>query len=250
MRPWTRHVSMRFTAGAMIADFNDLLAATLVFVLAHFLLSSAPIRAIIIQRLGEGGFRAAYSLLVAVSFIWMLLAYGAAPYYPLWIPPPWTVPLAFIVMLPATLLFVIGLATPSPTAVGGEQRLQVEDTRPPAVGILSVTRHPFLCGVAGYAIAHLLVNGDLATVILMFGLLVLSVGGMLHIDYRRSATLGPLWGPIAMTTSRTPFAAILQGRTGFDLAGIGLWRIVLALAVYAAFILLHGAITGIPLVAV
>lgn len=232
----------------MLADFNDLLAATAVFVLAHLLLSSIPIRTVVIQRLGEAGFRAGYSILVTVAFIWMLLAFGAAPYYPLWVPPHWTAGLAFLVMLPATLLFVIGLAGPSPTAVGGDQRLQAEDPRPPAVGILSVTRHPFLCGVAGYAIAHLLANGDLATVILMVGLLVLSIGGMLHIDYRRSVSLGPLWGPVVMTTSRLPFAAVLEGRTRLDLAGIGLWRVVLALVVYVAFILLHGVIVGIPLV--
>ncbi len=234
----------------MLADFNDLLAATVAFVLGHFLLSSKGIRAALIQRLGENGFRAGYSIVIAVSFVWMLLSYGSAPYYPLWDPPSWTAALAFLVMLPATLLFVIGILTPSPTAVGGEQRIEVRDARPQAVGILSVTRHPFLCGTALFAIAHLIANGDAATVILMLGILALSVGGIFHIDARRSADLGPLWGPIAITTSRLPFAAILQGRVHFDLAGIGWWRILAALVAYAAFILLHPLIIGVPLAGV
>ncbi len=231
----------------MLTDFNDLLAAAVAFVLGHFLLSSVSIRRALLQRLGEKGFRALYSLVIAVAFVWMLLSYGKAPFYPLWDPPLWTRHLTMLIMLPATLLFVIGLATPSPTAVGGEERLGEGDAKPPASGILSVTRHPFLCGVALYAVAHLLANGDLATVILMLGLLILSVGGMYHIDYRRSLTLGPLWGPIVMSTSRLPFAAVLQGRARLDLAGIGLWRLFLALAVYAAFILLHPLVIGVPI---
>ncbi len=232
----------------MFADFNDLLAATVAFVLGHFLLSSFAIRRALLQRLGENGFRIAYSLVVAVSFVWMLLSYRAAPFVSLWYPPPWTVHLAMLIMLPATLFFVIGLATPSPTAVGGESRLDVQDARPPAHGILSITRHPFLVGVALYALAHLIANGDLATVILMAGLFILCVGGMAHIDLRRSRTLGPLWGPIALSTSRMPFAAILQGRAKLDLAGIGWWRFLLGLLVYAGFILLHGPVIGVPLI--
>ncbi len=231
----------------MFADFNDLLAASVVFVFGHFLLSSANIRRALLQRLGEGGFRIAYSLVAAVSFVWMLLSYGKAPFYPVWEPPHWTVPLAFAIMLPATLLFVIGLATPSPTAVGGEDRLDVRDSRSPAYGILSITRHPFLWGVALYAIAHLLANGDLANIILMLGLLILSLGGMIHIDARRSDVLGPLWGPIIMSTSRLPFAAILQKRAKLDWPGIGWWRFLVALAVYAGFILLHPIVIGVPI---
>jgi len=232
----------------MFADFNNLLAATLLFVLGHLLLSSLSVRKPLIQRLGEKGFRSVYSLVVAVAFVWMLLSYRSAPYLPLWEPPSWTLPLAMIAMVPAVLLFVIGLATPSPTAVGGEQRLDVQDARPPAHGILSVTRHPFLCGVALFALAHLLANGDLATIVLMAGLLLLSLAGMAHIDARRAKVLGPLWGPIALSTSRVPFLAILQGRAALDLAGIGWLRFLAAAAVYLAFFLLHSLVIGVPLV--
>jgi len=48
-----------------------------------------------------------------------------------------------VLILPAMLLAVICLLTPSPTAAGRERRL----AEPPR-GILRITRHPFLSAVA------------------------------------------------------------------------------------------------------
>ena len=47
-------------------------------------------------------------------------------------------------------LVAIGLTTPSPTATGGESLLRSAD---PAKGILRVTRHPFLWGVALWSLS-------------------------------------------------------------------------------------------------
>ena len=104
-------------------------------------------------------------------------------------------------------------------------------------GMLRVTRHPFLWGTALWAASHLLVNGDAASMVLMGGVLVLSLGGMRHIDQRREA-LGGNWGPVKLTTSALPFAALASGRTTMDWRGIGWWRPLLALVLYGA--LLHG----------
>jgi len=65
-----------------------------------------------------------------------------------------------------------------------------------------ITRHPFLWGIALWALVHLIINGDLASLILFGSLLLLAVGGTLAIDARRGATLvnnGPSlqrWRPI------------------------------------------------------
>ena len=63
-----------------------------------------------------------------------------------------------------------------------------------------------------WAASHHFVRGDAANIILLAGILVLSLGGMAHIDKRREAALGSDWGPVALTTSRLPFKAVLQGR--------------------------------------
>lgn len=227
-------------------DLNALLAATLLFVGGHFLLSGDPLRSRLVAMLGEPLFRGVYSLVMLVSFVLMLVAYGEAPWTPLWSPPSAFHLVPLMVMPFASILLIASFTTPNPTNVGGEKVL---DERPEsvAVGILTVTRHPFLWATTLWAASHLFVRGDAASIILTAGILVLSLGGMAHIDKRREAALGGDWGPVALTTSRLPFKAILQGRTKLDLAGIGWARILGGLALYALLLPAHGWILGVPI---
>lgn len=229
----------------MLSQFTDLLAATAAFVLGHLMLSSQPLRAPLIERLGEKGFRAFYSVFVLAAFAWMLLAYRGAPVVDLWFPPVWTRWVAIVLMPLAALLVVGGLTSPSPTLVGGDKAMDREAPRA-AQGFLTISRHCFLNGAALWAILHLQANGDAATAILAGGILVLSVAGQWHIDQRRQATMGGAWGPIQLTTSRLPFLAAIQGRTAIDWRGLSWWRPLLALALYAALLLEHRHIVGVP----
>jgi uncharacterized membrane protein len=228
----------------MLSGLTDLLAATAVFVLGHLALSSQPLRTPLVERLGEGGFRALYSVLVLAAFVWMLMAYGRAPRGDLWLPPAWTRWVAVALMPLASFLVVGGLTTPSPTLVGGDKAVEKAGSRTVVQGFLTISRHCFLSGTALWAILHLLANGDDATVILAGGILVLSLGGMWHIDQRREASLAAAWGPIQLTTSRLPFLAALQGRTRIDWRGIGWWRPLLALVLYLLLLLGHPHIAG------
>ena len=130
----------------------------------------------------------------------------------------------------------------STTLAGGEASLR---DAIPATGIITVTRHPFLWGVVLWAVSHLVVNGDAASIMMMGGLLVLAVGGMLHIDKKREARLGSDWGPIALTTSVVPFVAIATKRTLFDWAGIGWYRGGAALVLYVLMALGHEFVLGV-----
>ena len=78
--------------------------------------------------------------------------------------------------------------------------------------MLRITRHPFLWGVALWAAGHLMVNGDLASLILFGSLLVLAVFGTGSIDAKRRRALGEKWDAFAAKTSAVPFAAIAAGR--------------------------------------
>ena len=228
----------------MIGSLNDLFFSVVVFVGGHFFLSSLPVRRLLIRRLGEGVFRILYAAVAGASFVWMLFAYGAAPIAEVWLPPAALHWLPALLMPIALFLVVTGLTTQSPTAVGGD-RVLTEEVHDLSPGILRVTRHPFLWGVALWAFSHLSVNGDAASLVLMGGILVLSVGGMLHIDSRRESMMEAAWGPFALTTSLVPFAAILSGRTSFDWPGIGLWRVALALVLYAVLLHFHGWLFGV-----
>lgn len=225
----------------MFSDLNALLAATVLFVGGHFLLSSLPLRQVLVRRLGDGGFRALYSLVAGVGIVWMASAYAKASTVALWSSPAlhW---LALLVMPFAAILAVAGLTTRSPTAVGGETLAAGQD---PAPGILRVTRHPFLWAVALWALVHLLARGNLASLIFFGGFLVLSLGGMQHIDLRRERSLGGSWGPMRLTTSVIPFAAIASRRTRMDWQGLGWWRPLLGLALYLALLHLHPLLFGV-----
>lgn len=230
----------------MTGSINALFAATVLFVAGHFLLSSAALRRPLVARLGDNGFRVLYSLFAAVTFVWMVVAYGNAPVVAVWEPPAvfrW-IPIA--VMPVASFLVVAGLSTRNLTAVGGERLTTAgSGSEKTAPGIVSVTRHPMLWGFALWALSHLAVNGDLASIVLMTGIAVLSLAGMAHIDQRREETLGAAWGPTKLTTSAVPFAAIASGRTQLDWRGIGWGRVAGGLALYVVLLYAHPWIAGV-----
>jgi len=228
----------------MVGTLNALVAAVALFVGGHFLLSSKAVRDPAIAKLSSKGFQGLYSLVVGAALIWTIFAYRAAPFMEIWMPPQAFHWIPVVLMLPASLFLVAGLTSPNPTMVGGE-RLLAQAVDNPATGIQTVTRHPFLWATGLWAIAHLLVNGDAASMVLMAGIAILSFGGMQHIDRRREATLGAAWGPLRLTTSVIPFMAIAQGRTKLDWRGIGPWRAVAALALYVAILHLHAVVFGI-----
>lgn len=225
----------------MLSDLNALLAATILFVGGHFLLSSQALRPNLVRRLGENGFRGVYSLVAGAGIVWMASAFAEAPYIELWALPAlrW---LPLLLLPFSAVLVVAGLTTRSPTAVGGEAFAGGQE---PAPGILRITRHPFLWGVALWAFAHLAANGDVASLLFFGGFLVLSLGGMQHIDQRRERSLGGAWGPMKLTTSVLPFAAIATRRTTMDWRGLGWWRPLLGLALYLALMHLHPALFGV-----
>src|SRR5262249_39128244 len=105
----------------------------------------------------------------------------------------------------------------------------------------------FLGGVALWALVHLIVNGDLASLILFGSLLVLALGGTAAIDAKRRRSFGEQWMQFAAVTSNVPFAAIVAGknRLGPAVVEIGVWRLLIAI-VYAVAFYLHGRV-GPPL---
>ena len=220
----------------MIGSSEALLFAMVIFVGSHFFLSSLAVREGLINLISENGFRLLYSLVAVASLAWVITAYRTAPVVVLWPDPPQLRYLPIALMPFACILVVAGVTTSNVTMFAGER---YADGPRPVWGIVTVTRHPALWGIALWSVVHLLANGDLSSVILFGGLAVLSFGGMAHIDQRRRATLGSAWGPVALTTSVTPFVAALQGRTKIDWAGIGAWRVLGGIALYLALILTH-----------
>lgn len=225
----------------------NLIAACVYFLLIHFGVSGTRVRDLLIARLGAGLYRGAFAVASLAGLVWMIFAYRRAPSIPLWGLVLGFRPAAYVLVFIAFLFVVIGMATPSPTRVGMESKLA---QGPDGVrGMVRITRHPFLWGVALWALAHLIVNGFLASLILFGSLLVLAVLGTVSIDAKRRGAFGEQWTAFARVTSVIPFAAIVAGRNGLRpaLAEIGAWRPLLAAVVYGVAFYLHGRI-GPPLV--
>jgi uncharacterized membrane protein len=224
----------------------DLTAASAYFLLIHFGVSGTRLRDALVARLGAGPYRGAFALASVLGLAWMIYAYRHAPAVPLWGLLLGPRPAAYVLVFLAFLFVVIGIATPSPTRVGMESKLAQGTSV--VRGMIRITRHPFLWGVALWALVHLVINGDLASVILFGSLLVLALGGTLAIDAKRRRSFGEQWVRFANVTSGVPFAAITSGRNQLApaLVEIGVWRALAAIVIYAVAFYLHGRL-GPPL---
>lgn len=223
----------------------DLIGACAYFLLIHFGVSGTRLRDALTARLGEGPYRGLFSLASLAGLGWMIYAYRHAPLVATWGFLPAFRPAAYVLVFIAFLFAVIGILTPSPTRVGMESRLDPQAAR----GMVRITRHPFLWGVGLWAATHLVVNGDVASLILFGTLLVLAIGGTASIDAKRRRKFPDRWPSFAQATSSVPFAAIAGGgnRLTAALTEIGVWRLLAALVLYGLAFYLHGRL-GPPLV--
>lgn len=195
-------------------------------------------------RLGENGFRGLFSLLSALSLGAMIWTYTQAPVLWLWSPGPALNAIAALLMLPAFLLAVAALRPSNPTLAGTD--LLLGDLLPD-IGITRVTRHPMLWAFVLWALAHMLANGDLATLLLAGAVLLTALNGMVSIDRKKRRKLGEAYLAFERKTSIVPFAAILQGRNEFRAREIGWATLILGLLLYAGVFWLHGQL-GRPIV--
>tara|TARA_B100000029_G_scaffold514313_1_gene616658 strand:+ start:1508 stop:2203 length:696 start_codon:yes stop_codon:yes gene_type:complete len=228
----------------MTGDLTWLVIATVFFVGIHPAVSGSPLRAVITGVVGEAAFQAAFALLSIGGLAWMVLAYEAAPYEPLWIVPElaW----APVILMPfSAMLIVLGVTSSNPTSAGQDKAIERDQ---PATGITRVTRHPFLVGVVLWAAGHIIANGEVASMIFFGGFLVLGTIGPLNIDAKLQKRKPEAWEKLAQTTSIVPFVAIMQGRNTFNLSELGWWRVAVGLGLYVALWSIHEPFTGAPIV--
>lgn len=213
-----------------------LVLATAAFLLTHFV-TSTPLRAQLIARLGQRAYLGVYVVVAFITLGWMIVAYRHAPRELLWL--GWRhVPL--LVMPFALILLVAGTRTPNPTAVMQESQLRSPE---PARGVLRITRHPLMWAIALWAAAHILARGDTKSVIFFGGLLLLALLGTVLID-RHKAALGADWQRFAAVTSNVPFVAVAQGRNRFAPREIGYRAPLFGLVLFALIFILHAFLFG------
>lgn len=194
----------------------ELVAAAVAFVGTHLLLSHG-LRGAVIRATGEKLFPAAYSLVAILTMVAMVRSYAAAPLVPLWSAPQWAWGLASIMMLLAAILFV-GSITPRNAALMGMPAA----TRP--TGVLAITRHPMMWSFALWALAHALVAGHAASLVLCAAIATLALVGSALQDGKKEMQQGSAWRAYASRTAFVPFARGLAFPGWWPLlGGTALW---------------------------
>lgn len=223
-----------------------LIAAAAVFLGIHLLVAGTRARDAVTGTIGENAYMGLFSLASLGGIVWLVVAYNGAQaggenelVYDLGVGVRHLAPL---VVLLAFLLAVPGLLLPNPTSV----RQEGAATRADAVkGVLAITRHPFLWGVALWAAMHLLANGDAASVLFFGTFLVLALLGTFSIDAKRRRKLGAAWDGFAARTSNLPFAALASGRAKLKWREILDWRLAVAVVLYLALLFGHQSLMGV-----
>jgi uncharacterized membrane protein len=183
-----------------------MLAGLAVFIAAHGFTTLRGPREAVIARIGEGPYKIAYS---AVSIVGLfMIGYGYADWRAqspaeIWSPPVWTRHLALLLMLFASIALVAAYAPGR---------------------IKAMLKHPMLVAIKIWALAHLISNGDIATIVLALTVLAWAV-------YAR----------ISMKRREVPAPVAPTGWIGDGVALVGGFVIYLILAY-----LFHPYVVGVP----
>ncbi|WP_084861013.1 NnrU family protein [Salibaculum halophilum] len=174
-----------------------LVPGILLWVGAHFFKRVAPeARA----RMGDKG-KGLVALALVVSLVLMVIGYRGADFVNVWYPPSFMVHINNLLMLVA--FFVFGLS-----ATTGSLRGKL--------------RHPQLLAVKIWAVAHLLVNGDLASIVL-FGSMLLWAGAEVAVINRAEAWDRPAPGDPKRNVLLVVIAVVAFTLTAAIHAWLGVW---------------------------
>lgn len=187
-----------------------LILGLLVFFASHSFCMLRARRAAAIASMGEGTYKVAFSLVSLAGLVLIVWGYGqyrAVGYIPVWNPPVWTKHLALLLMLPAMILLVAAY-------VPGEIKRRL--------------KHPMLVAVKTWAVAHLLANGDLGSIVLFGSFLAWAVVDRISVKRRAE----PSGLPIPNGGLRNDAIAVIVG-----------------LVLYGAIVRwLHTLLIGVPVI--
>ena len=166
----------------------------LLWVGAHFFKRVLPRQRAAMGKAGLG----VVAVLVLAGIVLMVIGYGRADDRHLYALPFWAWHLNNLLMLAAIFLMDAGRA-------GGV--------------VAAKLRHPMLSGVVVWAVAHLLVNGDLASLVLFGGLGLWALAEMAVINRAEGPWAAPAVGPIVNDAKVAVLALVLYAA----FAGVHYW---------------------------
>ena len=158
-----------------------LILGLVLFLGVHSVRIAAPgFRQAQIDARGLNAWKGVYSLAAIAGFIVLVWGYGLARLDPVvfWVAPGWMSHVVALLMIPVMILLVA--------------------SQVPAGRIKAAVKHPMLLAVKIWALAHLLVNGDLASFLLFGGFLAWAVVDRISEKKRLRAGISsnPVAGPV------------------------------------------------------
>jgi len=221
---------------------DSLIAACLLFLGMHWIVSGSPLRTPIVNILGENLFKPLFAIIIAITLTWMAMAYSAAPYVETWGTAVALKPVSSVLMLISFLFLMTGVLDKNPTTLGLVPPDQVE-----ARGMVRITRHGALIGLGLWGLAHFIVNGDVASHLLFGTIAFEGLIAPMNLDRKYRARYGEGWKKFAEQTSYIPFVAILSGRNKLVLSEINIWMALVAIVSFVAVFYFHQSWFGVAL---
>lgn len=166
-----------------------LILGLIVFIGSHALTMARGARATLIKRIGEVPYKIVYSLVAILGIVLIVWGYGeyrASGWVQIWNPPAFMRHVTVVLMWPSIICIA---AAYSPG------------------NIKKKLKHPMLVGVKLWAFAHLLVNGDLGSIVLFGSILAWAVVD--RISLKRRADPGA--PPIPVGGWRNDLVAVVAG---------------------------------------
>jgi uncharacterized membrane protein len=189
-----------------------MVAGLAVFLGTHLVTTQRDLRAALIARYGASAYKLGYSLLSALGLV--LIVYGFSQYratgwIDVWYSPKWMRHVALALMLPATIIFASAYLRGY---------------------IWRFMKHPMLAAIKIWALAHLLANGDLGSIILFGSILAWAVFDRITLKRREDAGAPPI-----------PFGGVRND----------VLAVVVGLIAYVALVFaFHPAVIGVPVIGV
>ncbi len=150
--------------------------------------------------LGDGPGKGVAAVLALLAIGLMIYGYKTAEVVDLWYPPEFMRHINNLLMVIAVILVNLGHSR-------GVMRTWL--------------RHPMLGAVKVWALAHLLVNGDLASLVLFGGLLAWAVVDMILINRMERGWVRPAKGPVVNDVIYLVISVLLVGVIGYVHAWLG-----------------------------
>lgn len=151
-----------------------MIVGLVLFLGTHVVTTRRDLRARLIAARGEAAYKIGYALLSALGLaliVWGFAHYRATGWIDVWYPPKAMRHITLALMLPAVILVVASY-------IRGR--------------IYATLKHPMLAGVKLWALAHLLANGDLGSIILFGSFLAWAVFDRISLKRRSDPGAPPI----------------------------------------------------------